>query len=127
MGEQAVDSSSLSVCEECALLGDVTTATEVEMAKKASDTKNTAGKSESMSDDAAERFAAAGEPLQSAGATSQDPSDGDSEQEARIRRRAYELWEEAGSPESHTDEYWHRAKEEISDRESQGGEQGGVK
>ncbi len=97
------------------------------MAKKASDTKNAAGKSESMGDEAAERFPAEEEPIESAGATSPDPSDGNSEQEARIRRRAYELWEEAGSPESHTDEYWHRAKEEISDRESQGGEQGGVK
>jgi len=97
------------------------------MAKKASDTKNAAGKAEFMSDEAADRFPAEEEPTVSAGATSQNPSDGDCEQEARIRRRAYELWEEAGSPESHTDEYWHRAKEEISDRESQGGEQGGVK
>jgi len=97
------------------------------MAKKANDPKNTAGKSESTSDDAAEAFQAAGGPLASGGATSPDMPDGGSDQEERIRRRAYELWEEAGSPESHTDEYWHRAKEEISKGESEGGERVGVK
>jgi DUF2934 family protein len=30
-----------------------------------------------------------------------------------IRRRAYELWEQAGCPEGRSDEFWHSARAEI--------------
>src|SRR5271157_3934624 len=30
-----------------------------------------------------------------------------------IRRRAYELWEQAGCPEGRSDEFWHAARAEI--------------
>ena len=32
----------------------------------------------------------------------------------RVRRRAYELWEEAGKPDGKDMYFWKRAKEEIS-------------
>lgn len=31
----------------------------------------------------------------------------------RIRHRAYQLWEQDGSPEGHADEYWDRALRQI--------------
>jgi Protein of unknown function (DUF2934) len=36
----------------------------------------------------------------------------------RIRKRAYQLWEEDGAPEGRAEEYWHRARELI-DQEAQ--------
>jgi hypothetical protein len=42
----------------------------------------------------------------------------DAEREERIRKRAYELWEEDGAPEGRADEYWHRARHLI-DQEAQ--------
>jgi hypothetical protein len=33
--------------------------------------------------------------------------------EDMIRRRAYELWEQAGRPEGRSDEFWHAARAEI--------------
>ena len=30
--------------------------------------------------------------------------------EARVRERAFQLWQEAGSPENSADEFWHRAR-----------------
>lgn len=36
-----------------------------------------------------------------------------SEREARIKRRAYELWEQAGAPAGQDKEYWNRAAAEI--------------
>jgi len=36
----------------------------------------------------------------------------------RIRERAYELWEEAGSPEGVGDRYWYEAKIEIDRAEA---------
>ena len=33
--------------------------------------------------------------------------------EERVRRRAYQLWEEAGRPEGRSNEFWLRAEEEI--------------
>ncbi len=33
--------------------------------------------------------------------------------ERAIRRRAYELWEEAGRPHGRSDEFWHAARVEI--------------
>jgi hypothetical protein len=34
-------------------------------------------------------------------------------QEEQIRKRAYELWEEDGSPEGRADEYWEKARASI--------------
>lgn len=31
-----------------------------------------------------------------------------------IRERAYALWQQAGCPANRDDEFWHRAKEELS-------------
>jgi Protein of unknown function (DUF2934) len=42
----------------------------------------------------------------------------DAEREERIRKRAYQLWEEDGSPEGRAEEYWHRARQLI-DQEAQ--------
>ncbi|WP_322102586.1 DUF2934 domain-containing protein [Paraburkholderia sp. J41] len=36
------------------------------------------------------------------------------EREERIRRRAYQLWEDDGAPEGKADEYWGRAEKQIS-------------
>jgi hypothetical protein len=33
--------------------------------------------------------------------------------DALIRNRAYELWQEAGMPDGNEDEFWHRARLEI--------------
>jgi hypothetical protein len=33
--------------------------------------------------------------------------------EDAVRRRAYELWEEAGMPEGRSDEFWHAAAAEL--------------
>jgi hypothetical protein len=35
--------------------------------------------------------------------------------EARIQKRAYEMWESEGCPDGKADMYWHRAKELIED------------
>lgn len=42
----------------------------------------------------------------------------DAEREERIRKRAYQLWEEDGGPEGRAEEYWHRARQLI-DQETQ--------
>jgi Protein of unknown function (DUF2934) len=34
--------------------------------------------------------------------------------EEQIRVRAYELWEEAGKPDGLQDEFWHKAKKDLS-------------
>ncbi|CAM2149753.1 DUF2934 domain-containing protein [Paraburkholderia tropica] len=36
------------------------------------------------------------------------------EREERIRRRAYQLWEDDGSPEGKADEYWGRAEKQVA-------------
>jgi hypothetical protein len=33
--------------------------------------------------------------------------------EARIRERAYHLWEQDGSPEGRADEYWEKARKQV--------------
>ena len=38
-----------------------------------------------------------------------------SDLENAIRRRAYELWEQAGCPEGRSDEFWHAARAELKD------------
>ncbi len=35
------------------------------------------------------------------------------DREETIRRRAYQLWEQAGCPEGRSDEFWHAARAEI--------------
>jgi hypothetical protein len=46
---------------------------------------------------------------------------GMSDLEHAIRRRAYELWEDAGCPEGRSDEFWHAARAELKDdREKRG-------
>ncbi|PRX33407.1 Protein of unknown function (DUF2934) [Paraburkholderia sp. BL18I3N2] len=39
--------------------------------------------------------------------------------EEKIRRRAYELWEEDGSLEGCADEYWQQARAQIDEEESE--------
>jgi hypothetical protein len=38
--------------------------------------------------------------------------------EEAIRRRAYELWEHAGSPEGRSDDFWHMARAELGAEET---------
>ncbi|MFX1766294.1 DUF2934 domain-containing protein [Paraburkholderia sp. A1RI-2L] len=71
-------------------------------------------KSEGKIDKAVEATFPASDPPAVGGATRIEETPAQSSREERIRRRAYELWEKAGSPDDHTDEYWHRAEAEIS-------------
>ena len=41
-----------------------------------------------------------------------------SEIEEAIRRRAYELWEDAGRPDGRSDEFWHAARLELGGKET---------
>ena len=41
-----------------------------------------------------------------------------SEIEEAIRRRAYELWEQAGGPHGRSDEFWHAARMELGVNET---------
>ncbi len=50
--------------------------------------------------------------------TETSPPEFDAERDERIRKRAYQLWEEDGAPEGRAEEYWHRARELI-DQEAQ--------
>lgn len=43
--------------------------------------------------------------------------DGESDREARIRRRAHEIWEAAGRPEGREQEHWFAAEREFVDLE----------
>ena len=38
--------------------------------------------------------------------------------EEAIRRRAFELWEQAGMPEGRSDEFWHAARLELGAKET---------
>ncbi|HZP20631.1 MAG TPA: DUF2934 domain-containing protein [Bauldia sp.] len=40
------------------------------------------------------------------------------DREARLRQRAYELWEKAGRPEGRHEEHWYQALTEIPDDEA---------
>ncbi|MCP3712513.1 DUF2934 domain-containing protein [Paraburkholderia sp. CNPSo 3274] len=84
------------------------------MATKATEQKSAAQESETKIDNAVEGTFPASDPPAIGGATRIERTPMESGQEERIRRRAYELWEKAGSPEDHTDEYWHRAEAEIN-------------
>jgi len=37
--------------------------------------------------------------------------------EEQIRKRAFELWEQAGKPEGREDEFWHQAQRELQGAE----------
>ena len=38
--------------------------------------------------------------------------------EKHIRKRAYELWEQAGQPEGRSEEFWHAARAEVGGKET---------
>ena len=40
--------------------------------------------------------------------------------EEQIRKRAFELWEQAGKPEGREDEFWQQAQRELQDAEERG-------
>jgi hypothetical protein len=42
----------------------------------------------------------------------------DAEREDRIRKRAYQLWQQHGAPEGRAEEYWHRARQLIDEETS---------
>ena len=44
-----------------------------------------------------------------------------SDRQARIRERAYQIWLEEGRAEGRQDEHWQRAEREISEEEKNGG------
>jgi hypothetical protein len=88
---------------------------EGEMGKTVSEQKSATGVSDRTIDDAVEASFPASDPPAPGGVSRIDEPPSDSDREARIRRRAYELWEEAGCPDDHTDEYWYRAEAEISE------------
>lgn len=39
--------------------------------------------------------------------------------EARVRERAYHLWEQAGCPDGRSEEFWHQAAAEIGANETE--------
>ena len=41
--------------------------------------------------------------------------------EERVRRRAYELWEEAGRPVGRADDYWRQARTELEGKAAERG------
>jgi hypothetical protein len=43
--------------------------------------------------------------------------DGETDREAQIRRRAYEIWEAAGRPEGREHEHWFAAESEFAERQ----------
>jgi hypothetical protein len=51
---------------------------------------------------------------------SDNPLDETPEREARIRKRAYLLWEQDGRPHGRADEFWERARELIGMEDSAG-------
>lgn len=48
------------------------------------------------------------------------------EREERIRRRAYQLWEDDGAPEGKSDEYWSRAEKQVAAEYDADGDSAGV-
>ncbi|WP_322030276.1 DUF2934 domain-containing protein [Paraburkholderia sp. J76] len=84
------------------------------MATKAKEQKSATQKSETRIDDAVEDTFPASDPPAIGGTTRVEPASAENDREQRIRQRAYELWEKAGAPDDHTDEYWHQAEAEIA-------------
>jgi hypothetical protein len=48
------------------------------------------------------------------------------EREERVRRRAYQLWEDDGAPEGKADEYWGRAEKQVAAEYDAEGETPGI-
>jgi hypothetical protein len=48
------------------------------------------------------------------------------QREERVRRRAYQLWEDDGAPEGKADEYWSRAEKQVAAEYDAEGEMSGV-
>lgn len=94
------------------------------MATNPREQKGAAQKSEGKIDKTVEATFPASDPPAIGGATRIEEPSAQSDHEERIRRRAYELWAEAGSPDKHTDDYWHRAEAEISGNLGDKGESG---
>lgn len=71
--------------------------------------------SEEKIDDAVEATFPASDPPAQGGATriEGEPASVGDDQEERIRKRAYELWQAAGAPDDHTDEFWLQAESEV--------------
>lgn len=46
--------------------------------------------------------------------------------EEQIRKRAFELWEQAGNPEGHEDEFWHQAQRELQGAKERGDQSKGA-
>lgn len=84
------------------------------MATKAKEQKSATRKSETKIDNAVEDTFPASDPPAIGGATRVETAPAENDHEQRIRQRAYELWEKAGAPDDHTDEYWHQAEAEIA-------------
>jgi hypothetical protein len=61
--------------------------------------------------------------MSSENAMSDDPAKNTSEREAKIRSRAYDLWEAAGCPEGREQEFWKQA-EALIDEEGGGDKEG---
>ncbi|MFP3710017.1 DUF2934 domain-containing protein [Paraburkholderia sp. SIMBA_009] len=72
--------------------------------------------SESRIDSAVEATFPASDPPAIGGATrvGENPAERD-DRHNRVRHRAYQLWEQAGAPDGHTDEYWHRAEADTAE------------
>jgi hypothetical protein len=58
----------------------------------------------------------ASDPPAFGGATGVGATDDGDERQEQIRRRAYELWEEAGSPTGREMDFWLQAEREIGER-----------
>ncbi|SAK93555.1 hypothetical protein AWB75_06693 [Caballeronia catudaia] len=48
----------------------------------------------------------------------------DTNQDERIRRRAYELWQHEGGPEGRAEEFWHKALSSLQEEDSAQGTSG---
>ncbi|QGZ66545.1 DUF2934 domain-containing protein [Paraburkholderia acidisoli] len=48
------------------------------------------------------------------------------EREERIRRRAYQLWQDDGAPDGKSDEYWSRAEKQVAAEYDAESDSGGV-
>lgn len=95
------------------------------MATKATEQAGAAQKSEKGIDRTVEASFPASDPPAIGGATRIEGTPAERDREERIRRRAYQLWENAGSPDDHTDEYWYRAEAEITAENPTGAEEPG--
>lgn len=91
------------------------------MAAGSKQQQNVSGASERRIDNAVEATFPASDPPAIGGATRIDESPaGRSDHEDRVRQRAYQLWQQAGAPDGHTNDFWHRAEAEINEADGDG-------